>query len=94
MKRYILMLLSTLLLSSSLFALEVYTHGDTHQEVATEMLIETSSEAESSVQTVWDDLYTNTRLDFVKISKKISCSESHFNFFNLKKEIFRPPWFV
>lgn len=94
MKRYILTLFMSLLLSASLFALELTTPLDSYQDTAIEVVVESSCEAESSPQSVWDDLYTKITLDFPKISKKISCAKSHFSFFDVKKEIFRPPWLV
>lgn len=86
-------LFSTLLLSLSLFALEVNTSSDTHHELAIEKTAELTCETESSSQqSVWDDLYTHLKLEFAPLQFMYVSSQPHFIFFEIKKEIFRPPW--
>lgn len=93
MKRFLMTLLTIMSLSISLFALEIQTPADMHYDIAVEKTVEISCESESSnVQPIWDDLYTHINIEFSGLKLTKVSSEHHFNFYNLKKEIFRPPW--
>ena len=92
MKRFLMTLFSTLLLSISLFAVEVNSNVETPHELAIEHIAESMSESESSSQPVWDDLYTSFNIEFAPLLLVSVSSQSHFIFFEVEKEIFRPPW--
>lgn len=93
MKRFLLTLITIMSLSISLFALEIATPADIHYDVAVEKTMETPCESESSnAQPIWDDLYTHLSVEFSGLKLTKISSDDHFNFYYLKKEIFRPPW--
>jgi len=85
-------LFSTLLLSISLFAVEVSSNTESPNELAIEHIAESMSESESSPQPVWDDLYTRLNIEYAPLLLVNVSSQSHFIFFEIEKEIFRPPW--